>query len=91
MRVRFVAGDKIGFESEVNEGVAMKLAERGQVEILGVVKSEPVDETGKGEITGDTKITNRMTLDTLRKIAGLKGVDDTEGLTKAELVELLEA
>lgn len=91
VKVRFITGAKVGFETNMNEGVAMKLVDRGQVEIIDVVSSEPIDETGKDEITADTKITNRMTLDTLRKIAGLKGIDDTEGLTKAEIVELLEA
>jgi len=91
MKVRFLTGKNPGFVTEMSEDSAMIYAAKGKVEILGVVSSKPIDETGLGEITADTKITNRMTLDTLRKIAGLKGIDDTEGLTKAEIVELLEA
>lgn len=91
MKVRFLTGPKIGFESEMSEGVVMKLVERGQVEIIDAVSSTPIDETGKDEITGNTKITARMTRATLQKIADLKGLDDTEGLTKTDLVELLEA
>lgn len=92
VRVRFIKGEKVGFETNVNEAVALIMEQRGEVTILGAVSQKLVDETGEIEVTADTEITARMNKETLLKIAGLKGLDPeaTEGLTNAELRELLQ-
>jgi len=86
VKVRYIKGPRAGWETEYKEALAKILAERGEIEIIGVTREEKPEEP---EIAGDTTITDRMKKDTIVKIAKLRGIEDAEGHTKAELIELL--
>ena len=89
IRVKYITGQKLGFEAEYNEEIAQRLAGKGEVEIIGVVKEEKPEEP---EVAADMKITARMGKDTLIKIAELKGIEigDPDAWTKAEIREIIE-
>lgn len=90
VKVRFL---KNGYECEMREELAMSYLEKGKIRIIDdEAARKPIDRTGEPEIAGAPKITNRLTVAALQKIAMMKGFakGDYEGLKKAELVALLE-
>jgi hypothetical protein len=77
-RVRWLVR-KPGWETEYSDAVAQKLADKGQVEIIGAEEAaEP-----------ETKATARMNVATLREIAKARGIEGADDITRADLLDLL--
>lgn len=76
-----------GWETEYKDTVALKLADKGLVEIISErVVEDRGDET---ELNDDTKVTARMNVATLRRIAEIRGIDGADDMTRADLLDLL--
>lgn len=91
VKVRWIKGSRPGWETEYSESIAQKMRDRGDVEILGVVRDvEQVPAPDEAdEIAADMKVTQRMSVATLREVARLRGIEDPDELKKAELLALL--
>lgn len=85
VRVRYLT-KKPGFETEYNEDIAMKLVNKGVVEIIG----EPRQVEPGTQVEAETRVTTRMSKESLVEVARLRGIDDAEELTKSELLALLK-
>ena len=95
VKVRYITGQRPGWETEYRESIAEILEGRGEIEILGVAKEERPEEP---EVAANMNITKRMTKPTLIKIALLRKLDaelamdawQFEAMTAKELRELLD-
>ena len=86
VKVRYIGGPRAGWETMYNEKIAIMLANKGTVEIID--EAPPEDEVDE-LIDAKVKVTSRMNLETLHKIADLRGLEGYEELTKKELRERL--
>tara|TARA_Y100000310_G_scaffold269827_1_gene283309 strand:- start:23026 stop:23763 length:738 start_codon:yes stop_codon:yes gene_type:complete len=82
VKVRYIIGPRIGWETEYRRSIAEIFVSRGLVEVIAAA---PADD----DITADMTVTKRMNKDTLLKIAGLRAVPVHEDMTKAQLIERL--
>lgn len=85
VKVRYIKKNP-GFETEYRESIAMKLADKGVVEIIG----KPRQVEPGVEVTANTQVTTRMSKETLVEVAKLRGIEDAEEITKTELLSLLK-
>jgi len=85
VRVRYLKDGKAGWERGYPEEIATRLAEQGEVEILG-----PFVDPYEPEIEAAEKIASGMRKDTLLKIAEIRGNRGAGKLTKVEIIEMFE-
>jgi len=88
VRVRWLV-KRPGWETDYKEEVALKLAEKGKVEIIGTVR-EANTKAADDALNAETKVTARMSAATIRKIAKLRGIEDADDHTRADLLEMLK-
>lgn len=82
VKVKYLRGPSVGWETQYKLGVALKLEERGEIKILDKPK-EPKD-------IEDNVIDPDMKVAALRKIAEARGIEGWESMKKKELFDALK-
>lgn len=87
VKVRFRRND---YETIMNGDVADTYLEKGKIDVVGVVRSDPIEGTNLDSVEGDMSVLDRMTDETLRKVARLAGVEAGD-LNRQDLLSALRA